>query len=175
MYITFFIDKISKIYSAATANVEIASAGQCATPLGDRKLRALSRREALEPVRYQGRIGGRTRLSHFFSAEAWDRSYRCNRQGYAVERHPSSLGPVGCRRLTFCLFIPSRPAVKQLRSYKEGGEASPVGRPDFKSGKEPLAGPWWVRLPLSSATTPSIADHRVSNQPSNNPMFAADK
>jgi hypothetical protein len=26
-----------------------------------------------------------------------------------------------------------------------------VGRPDFKSGKEPLAGPWWVRLPLSSA------------------------
>ena len=35
-----------------------------------------------------------------------------------------------------------------------------MGRPDFKSGKEPLAGPWWVRLPLSSATTPSAADRR---------------
>ena len=30
-----------------------------------------------------------------------------------------------------------------------------MGRPDFKFAKGPPAGPWWVRLPLSSATTPS--------------------
>jgi hypothetical protein len=47
---------------------------------------------------------------------------------------------------------------KPMILFNIGGEASPVGRPDFKSGKEPLAGPWWVRLPLSSATTPSTSD-----------------
>jgi hypothetical protein len=45
---------------------------------------------------------------------------------------------------------------------QEGGEASPVGRPDFKSEKGPLAGPWWVRLPLSSAKTLFVGDRRPS-------------
>jgi hypothetical protein len=48
----------------------------------------------------------------------------------------------------------------------EGGETSPVGRPDFKSGKGPPAGPWWVRLPLSSAIPPRalrrFADRRLA-------------
>jgi hypothetical protein len=50
--------------------------------------------------------------------------------------------------------------VRMFDTSEFGGETSPVGRPDFKSGKGPLAGPWWVRLPLSSATTLSAADRR---------------
>jgi hypothetical protein len=40
----------------------------------------------------------------------------------------------------------------------DGRETSLVGRPDFKSGKGPPAGPWWVRLPLSSAGSHFLPD-----------------
>jgi hypothetical protein len=56
-------------------------------------------------------------------------------------------------------------AERQSLYSSKGGEASPVGRPDFKSGKGPPAGPWWVRLPLSSATTPSVAALKAVNLP----------
>jgi hypothetical protein len=44
-----------------------------------------------------------------------------------------------------------------LAGEEEGREASPVGRPDFKSAKGPPAGPRWVRLPLSSAAANLVA------------------
>src|SRR5215475_8876144 len=61
------------------------------------------------------------------------------------------------------LLLPSRQSIPlAIAIVQEGGEASPVGRPDFKSEKGPLSGPWWVRLPLSSATTLFLGDRQPS-------------
>jgi hypothetical protein len=65
--------------------------------------------------------------------------------------------PVWFRSQFFALPRQSVPLA--IAIVQEGGEASPVGCPDFKSEKGPLAGPWWVRLPLSSAK-PSFAGDR---------------
>src|SRR6266446_4042222 len=75
-----------------------------------------------------------------------------------LEQPGSSLGP----KANFCSFVLGGPCHYAIAIVPDGGEASPVGRPDFKSGKGPLAGPWWVRLPLSSASSLFVHVRRCS-------------
>ena len=68
---------------------------------------------------------------------------------HVAARRPAAHQPASARSV--------RRARRQAASRTTGREASPVGRPDFKSGRgrEPVS--WWVRLPLSSAIIPERA------------------